>query len=75
MLNAASWTARLNELATAAGRDPATLPIRVFGAPNDAEAKKRYEDAGAQSMVILLPPTKPDEAVRILEDTAQRLIA
>ena len=66
---------RLNELATAAGRDPATLPIRVFGAPNDAEAKKRYEDAGAQAMVILLPPTKPDEAVRILEDTAQRLIA
>jgi probable F420-dependent oxidoreductase len=66
---------RLNELATAAGRDPATLSIRVFGAPNDAEAKKRYEDAGAQSMVILLPPTKPDEAVRILEDTAQRLIA
>jgi len=51
------------------------LPIRVFGAPNDAEAKKRYEDAGAQSMVILLPPTKPDEAVRLLEDTAQRLIA
>jgi len=66
---------RLNELATAAGRDPATLPIRVFGAPNDADAKKRYEDAGAQAMVILLPPTKPDEAVRILEDTAQRLIA
>ena len=66
---------RLNELATAAGRDPATLPIRVFGAPNDAEAKKRYEDAGAQSMVILLPPTKPDEAVHILEDTAQQLIA
>src|SRR5262249_12139281 len=27
---------RLNELATAAGRDPATLPIRAFGAPNDA---------------------------------------
>jgi probable F420-dependent oxidoreductase len=66
---------RLNELATAAGRDPATLPIRVFGAPNDADAKKRYEDAGAQAMVILLPPTRPDEAVRILEDTAQRLIA
>ena len=65
---------RLNELATTAGRDPATLPIRVFGAPNDADAKKRYEDAGAQAMVILLPPTKPDEAVRILEDTAQRLI-
>jgi len=42
---------------------------------NDADAKKRYEDAGAQSMVILLPPTKPDEAVRLLEDTAQRLIA
>lgn len=66
---------RLNELATAAGRDPATLPIRVFGAPNDADAKKRYEDAGAQAMVILLPPTRPDEAVRILEDTAQRLMA
>src|SRR5262252_1066501 len=66
---------RLNALATAAGRDPATLPIRVFGAPNDAEAKKRYAEAGAQSMVILLPPTKPDEAVRLLEDTAQRLIA
>ena len=66
---------RLNELATAAGRDPATLPIRVFGAPNDADAKKRYEDAGAQAMVILLPPTKSDDAVRILEDTAQRLIA
>jgi len=66
---------RLNELATAAGRDPATLPIRVFGAPNDADAKKRYEDAGAQAMVILLPPTKPDAAVRILEDTAQRLVA
>ena len=66
---------RLNELATAAGRNPATLPIRVFGAPNDADAKKRYEDAGAQAMIILLPPTKPDEAVRILEDTAQRLIA
>jgi len=66
---------RLNELATAAGRDPATLPIRVFGAPNDADAKKRYEDAGAQAMVILLPPTQREAAVRILEETAQRLLA
>jgi probable F420-dependent oxidoreductase len=65
---------RLNELATAAGRDPAALQIRVFGAPNDAEAKKRYEDAGAQGMVILLPPTAKDAAMRLLEDTATRLL-
>ena len=75
MLNAVDWTTRLNELARAAGRDPASLQIRVFGAPNDADAKKRYEDAGAQGMVILLPPTASDEAVQILEDTAKRLLA
>lgn len=52
------------EMALAAGRDPATLPITTFNTPADPETLKRFRDAGIQRVVFSIPS----------EDTAKTLV-
>jgi probable F420-dependent oxidoreductase len=54
-----------------AGRDPATLPITVFGVAEDADLIKRYRDAGVARLVFSLPPAKADEVVPVLDRCAR----
>ncbi len=54
-------------LMTEAGRDPATLPITVFGVDENVDLIKRYRDARAARVVFTLPSDKEDEILRVLD--------
>lgn len=66
---------RLRQLAQAAGRDPATLSISVYGQPADLDLIRRFHDAGADR-VIVRPPTATSEAEmeRELEQIAEAVL-
>jgi len=57
-------------MATEAGRDSATLPITIFGVPEDGDLIKRYRDAGVARLVFNLPPAKADEVLPVLDRCA-----
>jgi alkanesulfonate monooxygenase SsuD/methylene tetrahydromethanopterin reductase-like flavin-dependent oxidoreductase (luciferase family) len=50
-----------------AGRDPATIPITVFGVAEDADLIARYRDAGVARVVVNLPSAKADEVLPVLD--------
>jgi probable F420-dependent oxidoreductase len=66
--------ASLDELATAAGRDPKTLDVTVFGEDSDREAIKRFEDAGADRVIVRLASTVDDSALTELERIAAAVL-
>ena len=53
-----------------AGRDPATLPITVFGVAEDLDLVKRYRDAGVARLLFNLPSAKADEVLPALDRAA-----
>ena len=53
-----------------AGRDPATLPITVFGVAEDGDLIKRYRDAGVARLIFNLPPAKASEVLPVLDRCA-----
>ena len=53
-----------------AGRDPATLPVTVFGVAEDLDLITRYRDAGVARLVFNVPPAKSDEVLPILDRCA-----
>ena len=57
-------------LAREAGRDPATLPITVFGVAEDGDLIKRYRDAGVARLLFNLPPARADEVLPVLDRCA-----
>ena len=57
-------------MATDAGRDPATIPITVFGVAEDLDLITRYRDAGVARLVFNLPPAKADEVLPLLDRCA-----
>ena len=50
----AKGRATLDELASAAGRDPESIQITVFGQQPDSDLLKRFEEAGADRVTIRL---------------------
>src|SRR5262249_60039345 len=54
-------------MATAAGRDPATVPITVFGVAEDLDLIRRYGEAGVARLVFNLPPARADEVLPLLD--------
>ena len=62
--------ARLRRAATAAGRDPVSLPITVFNAPADRAALAAYREAGIQRALLHVPDLGRDEALRALDAMA-----
>jgi alkanesulfonate monooxygenase SsuD/methylene tetrahydromethanopterin reductase-like flavin-dependent oxidoreductase (luciferase family) len=50
-----------------AGRDPATCPVSIFGAEEDADTLKRYRDLGIARVTPVLPATKEDVVLPILD--------
>ena len=67
--------ARLRKAAQAAGRDPASLTITVFGAPSDAAALSEYREAGIDRALVELPDLGRDAALRVLDEKAKLLVA
>ena len=59
------------KLASAAGRDPDTIPITVFGVAEDLDLIKRYGNAGVARLVFNLPAAKADEVLPVLDRCAQ----
>src|SRR6266481_7472711 len=59
------------KMAVAAGRDPAALPITIFGVPEDRDLIERYRAAGVARLVFNLPPAKADEVLPVLDRCAR----
>jgi probable F420-dependent oxidoreductase len=64
----------LNELAAQAGRDPRSIQIVAFFVPPDPEALKAFEGAGADAALVALETSGEKEALRKLEEIAQRVL-
>ena len=64
----------LDELATAAGRDPASLVISVFGKPADKGLIDRFEQAGADRVMISVPTADEAESLATLEGIAEAVL-
>ena len=65
-----SAVARLHQAARSAGRDPATLPITVFNAPAAPPALAAYREAGIERVLLEVPDTNRDQALRLLDTMA-----
>lgn len=59
--------AALDELAAAAGRDPASIQITAFAVPADRERLQDYAAAGANRAIVMLPDSKDPDALSELE--------
>lgn len=62
--------ARLHRFAEAAGRDPASLSVTIFGAPPRPQALASYRAAGIQRALIMVPDLSRDEILRFLDEHA-----
>jgi len=58
---------KFREMAKAAGRNPASLPITLFGASEDAGLLERYRDMGVARVVAGLPPEPADKTLPALD--------
>ena len=67
--------ATLDALATAAGRDPSTIDITVFGQASDPESLQRFAESGATRMIVRLSSTVSDAALTELEQMAERVLS
>lgn len=64
---------RFRQMVAEAGRDPASVPMSVFGPAHDASLLKSYRDAGFDRTILLLPTAGRDATLQAL-DQAARLI-
>ncbi|MGA8381639.1 MAG: LLM class F420-dependent oxidoreductase [Stellaceae bacterium] len=62
---------QFRQMAGDAGRDPASLPISIFGAPENLDRLKRYRDQGIARIVVTLPSAKADEILPVLDRWAR----
>jgi probable F420-dependent oxidoreductase len=61
----------LAETARAAGRDPKSIEVSVFGAAPDAEVLKRYRDHGVSRVVFGLPSAGAEKLLPMLDRFAE----
>lgn len=66
--------ATLDELADAAGRDPASIQITAFAVPADREQLQQYAAGGANRAIVMLPNTKAPSALDELERIGQAVL-
>ena len=62
---------QFHQMAIEAGRDPASLPISVWGRQPDLNLAKRYQDLGVDRMVTSLDSAKADEILPLLDSWAE----
>ena len=58
------------KMVTAAGRDPASIPVTVFGVAEDADLIRRYRAAGVARVMFNLRVAKLDEVLPQLDRCA-----
>ena len=66
--------AAIEELAEAGGRDPARFDVTMFGVDPDADQIRRFEEAGADRAIVLLPTPVGENAARDLERLAGEVL-
>jgi len=54
-------------MAAEAGRDPASVPVTIFGGPENLDRIKRYRDQGITRVVTMLPSAPVTEVLPILD--------
>ncbi len=63
----AEFLPQFRQMAADAGRDPAAVPVSIFGAPENLDRLKRYSDQGIARAVVTLPSAKSDEILPVLD--------
>jgi hypothetical protein len=58
---------QFRQMASAAGRDPDTLEVTVFGASEDRDRLLRWRDRGVARVVVMLPSDKAATVLPILD--------
>ncbi len=67
--------ARIDELAAAAGRDPASISISVFGQPADRSLVGELFDAGAERVMIRVETADEDATNAQLDEIAEAVLS
>jgi hypothetical protein len=62
---------KFKQLLAESGRDPATVPITLFGGTEDVDLLKRYRGMGVERVVTTLPPESADETLPALDRWAK----
>ena len=62
---------RFTQMCAEAGRDPASIPITIWGAKNDLDLLKRYRDLGVERMVVSVESEKADTIYPLLDHWAE----
>jgi probable F420-dependent oxidoreductase len=62
---------KFKQMVAEAGRDPAALPITLFGGTEDADLLKRYRDMGVTRVVTTLPPEPAAKTLPVLDRWAE----
>ncbi len=68
--NAKQTVDRLRRMASAAGRNPSTFSITVFGAPADPAVLGEYRQAGIQRALLEIPDLSREEILRVIDKNA-----
>jgi len=58
---------QFRQMAGEAGRDPASVPITIFGGTENLDRVKRYRDQGIARVVTMLPSAPSAEVLPILD--------
>jgi len=66
--------ATLDELAEAAGRDPKSIIISVFGQQPDADLLKGFEEAGANRVMIRVETANEEDTLKNLHSIAETVL-
>jgi probable F420-dependent oxidoreductase len=72
-LDALEILPRYRQMAAEAGRNPDEVPMSVFAARQDGDQLKRYQDAGVDRAVFLLPTGARDAVLKSLDASAALL--
>jgi hypothetical protein len=62
---------KFRDLATEAGRDPASLPISIFRVPDDLAKLRFCQEIGVDRVVFSLPAETEDKILPILDRWVQ----
>ncbi len=61
----------LRRRATAAGRDPKTISVTIFGCPADEDVVRQFAKAGVERVTFGLPPAARDVVLPLLDGYAE----
>jgi probable F420-dependent oxidoreductase len=66
--------ATIDELAAAAGRDPSSISVSVYGQPADRELIEQLQDSGADRVMVRLETAPEEESIASMESIAQAVL-